>query len=642
VIDLAYGTWPSPVSAAAVAAQGVRLSGVSVDGPDIYWLEGRPAEGGRTVLVRRSPDGTTADLTPAPFNVRSRVHEYGGGAYVVAAGEVFFSNFADQRLYRLPATSAPPLAVTPEGRWFYADAVVDARRRRLVCVREDHSTAGEVENALVSIPLDGGEHAGDVLVSGHDFYSTPRLSPDGSRLAWLAWRHPQMPWDGTELWVASVSREGALLNATRVAGGENEAIYQPGWSPDGHLYYVSDRDGWWTLCGPQGQVLHDPPPDAEFGRPHWVFGTATWAFTGRGRIAAAFTQRGSWRLASVDVATGGWRPIPTHAEPHDWLATTPTHVVMVAASPTMADAVVSVDVESGAATVLRASSTLPIDSRNVSVGEPIEFPSADGEIAHGFYYAPRNREYRAPHSDRPPLVAIGHGGPTMATTGTLDLRIQYWTTRGFAVVDVNYRGSSGYGRRYRQQLDGRWGIVDVADMVNAARYLVSSGKADPHRLVIRGGSAGGYTTLAALTFHPGVFTAGASYYGISDLEVLARDTHKFEARYLDRLVGPYPEARDTYRARSPIHFVDRLSCPLIVFQGLEDRVVPPNQSEILVQALRDKGLPVAYLSFEGEQHGFRRGETIIKCLEAELYFYARIFGFTPADALEPMAIENLP
>jgi dipeptidyl aminopeptidase/acylaminoacyl peptidase len=636
-----YGTWPSPLSAAHVAAQGVRLSAVSVDGNDIYWIEGRPADGGRQALVRRSADGTIADVTPADFNVRSHVHEYGGGAYTVDEGDVYFSNFADGCIYLLRRSAPRPVPLTREGPWCYADVVVDRRRRRLICVREDHSRPGAVENALVSIAIEGGEDPGQVIASGYDFYSTPRLSPDGSRLAWLAWRHPQMPWDGTELWVASVTGDGTLAGATRVAGSDTEAIYQPGWSPEGELYFVSDRDGWWMLYGPDGPAIDDPPLEAEFGRPQWVFGTASWAFAGPRRLAAAFTQRGRWHLAAIDLSTRTWRPVPTSLEPHEWFTATPTAALMVAGTPVTPDAVVSVDLESGAADVLRSSAPSSMDPRDISVGEAIEFPTSDGDVAHGFYYPPRCHGHKGPVNDSPPLIAIGHGGPTTATSRTLDLRIQYWTTRGIGVVDVNYRGSSGYGRRYRRQLEGRWGIADVADMVNAARHLVSSGRANPHRLIVRGGSAGGYTALAALTFHPGVFTAGASYYGISDLEVLARDTHKFESRYLDRLVGPYPAARDVYRARSPLHFVERLLCPLIVFQGLDDRVVPPNQSELLVAALRDKGMPVAYLQFVGEQHGFRRADTIVRSLEAELYFYGRVFGFTPADPLEPVPIDNL-
>jgi dipeptidyl aminopeptidase/acylaminoacyl peptidase len=454
-----------------------------------------------------------------------------------------------------------------------------------------------------------------------------------------------MPWDGTELWLADVASDGSLVNARVVAGGADESIYQPGWAPDGSLYFVSDRSGWWRIYRSDYEpVLKDAPPDAEFGRPQWVFGTATWAFVGPSRLVAAYSQNGRWFLADVNTATGEWQRVETDLEPHDWMAAdsvAPSSVIVVAASATRADSIVHLDLSTGHTSVLRTSSTLELNPDDVSVPQPMQFPTADGETAHAIYYGPVNAACAAAPDARPPLIAISHGGPTTATNATLDLRIQFWTSRGFAVVDVNYRGSSGYGRPYRNKLRGNWGVADVADMEHAARHLVAAGLADQSRLVIRGGSAGGYTTLAALTFHPGVFKAGASYYGISDIEVLAHDTHKFEARYLDRLVGPYPAARETYRARSPIHFVDRLACPIILFQGLEDRVVPPNQSEMMAAAARTKGLPVAYLTFEGEQHGFRKAETIARSLEAELYFYGAVFGFTPADSLPPIQIDNL-
>jgi dipeptidyl aminopeptidase/acylaminoacyl peptidase len=662
-----YGPWRSPLTAALVAAQGLRLGSVAVDGDDVYWLEGRPTEGGRSVLVRRRPDGTIDDVVPEGYNVRSRVHEYGGGAYVVSGGTAYFSNFADQRIYRAGATPQP---ITAAGDWFYADAIVDTARQRLICVREDHTAATqEPVNTLVSISLAGEPGAGDVIASGYDFYSSPRLSPDGSHLAWICWRHPQMPWDGTELWVARVGDDGRLESPVLVAGGAAESIYQPGWSPDGTLYFVSDRDGWWRLyrcdapesgagagvspagAGPVAAiardgrhivpVLNEPPGDCEFGRPQWIFGTATWAFAGPERIVVSYTKAGRWYLATIDAVAGTLQPLALDLEPHEWLAATATHALIVGASATAPAIVASIDVTGGTFETLRASSTIDLDPGDVSLPEPIEFPTTHDRTAHAFYYAPRNKEMAASADERPPLVVISHGGPTTAASATLDLRVQFWTTRGFAVVDVNYGGSSGYGRDYRQRLNGQWGLVDVADVVAAARDLVAQGKADPKRLIIRGGSAGGYTTLAALTFSPDVFKAGASYYGISDVEVLAQDTHKFESRYLDSMIGPYPAMKEEYRARSPIHSVDRLSCPLILFQGLEDKVVPPNQSEMMAAAVRGKGWPVAYLTFAGEQHGFRKAETIVRSLEAELFFYGAVFGFVPADPIAPVAIDNL-
>ena len=649
-----YGTWLSPISAEAVATQGVRLGSVTVDGDDVYWLERRPHEGGRSVLVRRGADGRHQELTPPGFNVRTRVHEYGGGAYVVAGGAFYFSNFQDQRIYggstkqdppHAVTKQDPPYAITPAHNCFYADFAYDSKRNRLIAVRENHSQSGEPQTTIVGIPLGGGENAGEVIASGYDFYSTPRISPDGRRLAWLSWRHPQMPWDGTELWVADIDASGALSGATRVAGGPSESIYQPGWSPDGTLYFVSDRDGWWKLYRWDGSVSHtvmtNAAPDAEFGRPQWIFETATWAFAGGSRIVVSYTSRGRWHLGVVDVASGVMTSLAPGLEPREWLTATETHAIVVAGSARTSDAVMQIDLDTGEAEPLKTASPVDIDPVYISEPEAIEFPTASGLTAHAFIYPPRHPDYTGTPDDRPPLIVISHGGPTTATTARFDVAIQYWTTRGFAVADVNYGGSSGYGRPYRERLNGQWGIVDVEDAVNAARHLVAQGKADPERLIIRGGSAGGYTALAALVFHPGVFKAAASYYGISDIEVLAHDTHKFESRYLDTLIGPYPEAGELYRARSPIHFVDRLSCALILLQGLEDKVVPPNQSEMMADAVRRKGLPVAYLSFEGEQHGFRKATTIVRSLEAELYFYGAVFDFTPADAIEPVRIDNL-
>jgi dipeptidyl aminopeptidase/acylaminoacyl peptidase len=636
------------LSAAAVAAAGLRLGAVALDGDDVYWLEGRPAEGGRYALVRRTRDGAIVDAVPRDINVRSRVHEYGGVAYLVADAVVYCSNFADHRVYRI-APDGAVRPITPPGAWFYADFALDTRRSRLICVREDHTTPGdEPVNSLVSIPIDaGGESSGTVLTAGYDFYSTPRLSADGSRLAWLSWRHPNMPWDGSELWVADVAADGTLRHSRRIAGGPSESIYQPGWSPDGALYYVSDRSGFWHLYRSSNgstdiHVTNDSSvSDAEFGRPQWVFGTASWLFAGPSRLVLSFTRRGMWHLATLDLDDGAVRPLTPEIVPHDWMAANETHVVLVAGSHTQPDAVTRVDLASAAVETLRSASTLQIGEGYLSTAEPVEFPTTGGMIAHAFYYRPTNKDFAAPSGEQPPLIVISHGGPTSAARSTLDLQIQYWTSRGFAVADVNYGGSSGFGRAYRDRLNGRWGIVDVDDVINAVKFLAARGLADERRAVIRGGSAGGYTTLAALTFHPDVFKAGASYYGISDLEVLEIDTHKFESRYSHTLIGPYPAARDVYYARSPIHAVDRLSCPLILFQGLEDKVVPPNQSQMMADAVRAKGLPVAYLAFEGEQHGFRKAETIVRCLEAELYFYGAVFGFVPADRIPPVAIDNL-
>jgi dipeptidyl aminopeptidase/acylaminoacyl peptidase len=646
----AFGSWESPITAALVASHGVRLAEVTTWNDAVCWLEGRPSEGGRIVPVRWQ-GGATTDLIPAGFNARSRVHEYGGGVYALHGESVYFTSFADGRIYRCESgrLGVSPAPLTPEGPWFYADLQIDPYHRRILAVREDHTVPGqEAVTSLVAIPLDGTSTRSDVsvLVEGYDFYSTPRLDRDGTRLAWLCWRHPLMPWDGTELWVADVAPDGSLRNARRVVGGDDESIYQPGWLHDGTLLCASDRSGWWQLYRVDVTTLEvvpvlDPPPDrSEFGRPEWIFGTRTWVESSPGHLTASYTAGGHWHLGSIDLAARALRPLAEGLEPHEWLAASPTEAYLVASSTSTSAAVVRVRLDDGQVEILRSSSDTRIDPAYLSEPRAIEYATAHGRTSHAFFYPPANKDWSAPPGERPPLIAIGHGGPTTATTVGLDLRIQYWTSRGFAVVDVNYSGSSGYGRDYRRRLAGQWGIVDVEDMIAAARYLVSAGDADPRRLIVRGGSAGGYTTLAALTFHPGAFQAGASYYGICDLEVLARDTHKFEARYMDRLVGPYPETRDEYRRRSPIHAVDRLASALILFQGSEDRVVPPNQSRMMAEAVRRKGLPVAYVEFEGEQHGFRRAATIVSALEAELFFYGRVFGFTPAGA-SPLHIDNL-
>ncbi len=635
-----YGSWESPISADLISTEGRRIIEAVADGEDIYWIQMRPAESGRYVIVRRTPDGQTTDVTPAPFNARTRVHEYGGAAFSVNDGTVYFSNFEDQRLYR-QAAGSDPQPITPEAGLRYADGAVDAKRNRLICVCEDHTDAErEAVNALVGIRLNGTEER-QVLVSGNDFYSSPRLSPSGTHLAWMTWNHPNMPWDGAELWVGEIDTDESINHTEYVAGGADESIFQPEWSPDGTLYFVSDRTNWWNLYRYQaGTVEPVCEMEAELGRPQWIFGMSTYQFVSPNQIICTYTQDGVWHLASLDTVTRKLDRIETPYTSIANLQTIPGGVLFNAGSSTESASIVRLDLATKQFEVVYRSSEIEIDAGYFSTPQAIEFPTTNNLSAHAFFYPPQNRDYTPPVDDLPPLIVISHGGPTSATSTALNLEIQYWTSRGIAVLDVNYGGSSGYGRAYRQRLNGQWGVVDVDDCVNGARYLAEQGYVDANRLAIRGGSAGGYTTLSALTFRD-VFKAGASYYGISDLEAMTRDTHKFESRYLDSLIGPYPERRNLYRARSPIHFTDRLSCPLILFQGLEDKVVPPNQAEMMVEALRAKGLPVAYVPFEGEQHGFRRSENIRHSLEAELYFYAQVFNFVPADIVEPVMIENL-
>jgi dipeptidyl aminopeptidase/acylaminoacyl peptidase len=635
-----YGSWKSPITGDLVARKAITLGQIRLDGQDLYWYEMRPAEGGRYAIVRRTPDGTIRDALPEEFNARTLAHEYGGGAYMVAAGTIYFSNYADQRLYRQDPGGVPK-PITPTGAVRYADAVIDPRRNRLICIREDHTTNGrEAVNILIALDLKGsGEQK--VLASGNTFYSSPALSPDASRLAWLTWNHPNMPWDGSELWLADIAPDGGVRNARKVAGGEEESIFQPAFSPNGVLHFVSDRTGWWNLYRLRDQGVEAlAPMEAEFGKPQWVFGSTTYAFDSERRIVCSVTERGMDRLATIDTRTLELKPLDTPYSHVASLQAARGKVVFLGGSPTEPQSLLVVDLNTRQTVVVRRAIEVAVDPHYISTPQPIEFPTEGGRTAHAFFYPPHNRDFSVPVGELPPLLVLSHGGPTSQTTAVFSLSIQYWTSRGFAVVDVNYGGSTGYGRAYRLRLNGQWGVVDVDDCVHAARYLAERGLVDQQRLIIRGGSAGGYTTLCALVYRD-TFKAGADYFGLSELVTFVRDTHKFESRYLDRLVGPYPEQRALYQQRSPIDHIDRVTCPVIVFQGLEDKIVPPNQSELIVQALRKNGIPVAYLTFEGEQHGFRRAETIKRTLEAELYFYGRVFGFELAEPVEPVRIENL-
>jgi dipeptidyl aminopeptidase/acylaminoacyl peptidase len=635
-----YGSWKSPITSDMVASKTVQLGYIALDGEDIYWIEVRPNEGGRFVIVRRTPDGNISDMTPLPLNARTRVHEYGGGMYNVSDGTIHFSNFDDQQIYR-QEPGVKPYPITSKADLRYADIIIDNHRSRLICVREDHRVSNrKAENALVSINLKGSNDS-QVLVSGNDFYSSPRLSPDGSLLAWLTWNHPNMPWDGTELWISKLRADGRLENAERVVGGKDESIFQPEWSAAGVLHFISDRSGWWNLyrwLDEQAECLCKMK--ADFGCPQWVFGMSTYAFESADNIICTYTQEGVWHLASLDTTSGKIEDIQNPYTDIRSLHALPGLAVFTAGAPNKPWSIVKLNPTTHQIEVLRRSSKIQVDPEYLSIPNAIEFPTKNRLTAHAFFYPPKNREFTGPSEELPPLLVISHGGPTAAASTVLSWSIQYFTSRGFAVVDVDYGGSSGYGRAYRQRLDGRWGVVDLDDCVNVALYLVNKQKVDGDRLAIRGGSAGGYTTLCALTFRD-IFKAGASYFGVSDLEALTKDTHKFESHYLDRLVSPYPERRDLYRERSPIHFVDRMSCPTIFFQGLDDKVVPPSQAQLMVDALREKGLPVAYVPFDGEQHGFRKAINIKRSLEAELYFYSKILGFKLADLVEPVQIENL-
>jgi dipeptidyl aminopeptidase/acylaminoacyl peptidase len=646
-----YGSWKSPITSDLIVAQSTMLSDVRVDGDHVYWLEGRPQEQGRNVIVRADPDGAVADITPPGFNVRTRVHEYGGAAWLVADGMCIFSNFVDQRLYRQRAAAADPEPLTPEpspslpasasgggkgGVWRYSDGVLDRRRGRWIGVREDHSVEGEPVNAIVAIDLDGGgTSAGEVLVGGHDFFCSARLSPDGNRMLWLAWDHPNMPWNGTTLYLAEVDRGGAPGGLRVIAGGLDESVFQPEWSPDGNqIVFVSDRTGWWNLytydvATTTTRPLY--PAAAEFGMPQWNLGMSSYAFSGAVRVVCAYTTSGLGQLASLDLTTGTLQRLETEFTEFGSVRADGERVAFRAGAPHRPTSIIALNLQTGHHRVLKQATDLldrtePRIVNYLAKVEPVEFPTTGDRTAFGLFYPPHSPDYAGGADERPPLLVKCHGGPTSSASSTLNLGIQFWTSRGIAVLDVNYGGSTGFGRAYRERLRLNWGIVDVDDCVNGAKFLSEQGLVDAKRVVISGGSAGGYTTLAALTFR-NFFQGGASYYGVSDAAALARDTHKFESRYLDWLIGPFPQTEERYRERSPFCHADRVSKPVIFFQGAEDAVVPPNQTEMMVEALRRNGNAVGYFLFTGEQHGFRQADNIKRCLDAELAFYAvQVFG----------------
>ena len=609
------------------------------DGDDLYWSELRPSEAGRIVVCRRAADGAISDVTPSGFNARSRVHEYGGGHFAVAGGTVWFTNFADQRLYRQERGGAPR-ALTAPVDVRHADMAVDDRRGLLYAVREDHSTgAKEAVNSIVALDA-GGKGTSFTIAAGNDFYSSPKLSPDGSRLAWTTWNHPNMPWDGSELWAGELDRGGHVTAARKIAGGDSESVLQPEWSPSGELYFISDRSDWWNLYRARGEG-DEPvcPKAAEFGAPQWVFGMRFYAFAGPDEIVCLYSERGGTKLGRIDVAAGTMQQVELIYAGLNNVQTNGRKAAFFAASATLAERVLTIDLDTGAQEVVKVSNPAHIDPANLGLPKAIEFPTEGGLTAHAVYYPPKNQDFVGPPDEKPPLMVRCHGGPTGSAGPTYTFEYHYWTSRGFAIVDVNYGGSSGFGRAYRMRLNGNWGVVDVDDCINAARYLVAQGLADGDRVSITGGSAGGYTVLLSLTKRD-FYNAGASHFGIGDLELFIKETHKFESHYVDTLVGPYPERADLYRDRSAVYFADNLKCPVILFQGLEDKIVPPSQAEEFVAVCKKKKLPYAYVAFEGEQHGFRQEKNIRRSIEGEMYFLSRIFGFTVADKIEPVEIEN--
>lgn len=635
-----YGSWKSPITTDLITSEEITPEFVELDGEDIYWLERRPKEGGRTVIAKLTPDGITEWITPMPFNARSRVHEYGGGAYTVHKAVVYFVNFDDQRIYRQPV-GGEPRPLTPGSQRRYADLHVDTLRGLLYCVVEDHSPEGrEAENFLAAVDLETGEIAFR-LEDGNDFYASIALSPDMQKIAWLTWNHPNMPWDGCELWLADLDENGRTRNRRQIVGGLTESIFQPQWSPASELFFISDRSGWWNLYHWQdGEVRHVVAMEAEFARPQWIFGRSTYAFTSGSTAYCLYTRNGFWHLGMVDVENGDLTELDVRFTDMEHLRADRDKVVLRGGLPEEFPGIHCYLLLENRWETLQTASRVMIDPGYISRPEPVEFPTANGLTAHGLYYPPTNKDFEGAEGEKPPLIVLSHGGPTGAAFSYLYLQRQYWTSRGFGLLDVNYGGSTGYGREYRERLNGQWGVVDLKDCENGARYLIEKGIVDGERLIIRGGSAGGYTTMCAMTFTD-TFKAGGCYFGLGDLEIFVNETHKFESRYLVSLIGPYPEAKALYLARSPVRHAHQISTPVIFFQGLDDKIVPPNQSELMYKAARSKELPTAYIAYAGEGHGFRKAENIKHALDSELYFYSKVLNFEIADQVEPIEIENL-
>lgn len=624
-----HGSWKSPITSSTIVKSSIKFGDIVFDEGELYWNEMRPEEKGRSVVVHWE-NGKCHDILSAPYNARTQVHEYGGNAFTVHKGTVYFSNYSDHGFYRCDSEGNVQPIITHKNKR-YANPVYDSKRNVIYAIEEVHRSKHDVINRLVKIGSDV-----EVIAQGDDFYSMPALHSKGSHLAFLSWNHPNMPWDGTTLWVGKLKENGTLSDVKAIAGSENESIFQPMWSKEGALYYASDRSGWWNIYQEGDGCLC--PMEGEFGQPLWVFGMENYGLLDDGRIASVYTVKGIDYVGIIEPKTRSLETLDLPFTSYTSFKTQGDLLYFTAASPQDAQMLACYSIKHKKLQCIRKSKELTLDPGFISLPETIEFPTEKGQTAYGFFYPPKNKNYKG--TDSPPLIVKSHGGPSARATPALNLEVQFWTSRGFAYFDVNYGGSTGYGRKYRERLNGNWGIVDVNDCVNGALYLAKKGKVDKTRMSIKGGSAGGYTALAALTYKD-VFKAGASYYGVSDLEALAKDTHKFEAHYLDTLVGPYPNEMKRYKDLSPIHHTEKLSCPVILFQGGKDKVVTPKQSEKMFEALNQKQIPVAYILFENEQHGFRMAESIKKALESELYFYGKIFNFIPNNEIEPILIKNL-
>ena len=644
-----YGSWKSPIAAEMLIGGGRRrLSEIRCDRNDIYWLDGRSKEGGRQVIMRLSPDGEMKDLTPTEFNSRNAVHEYGGGSYAVRDRAVYFTNWSDQRIYvqrdggdPAPLTSEPSV---PRGARF-ADLTITANGKYLLCVRETHTDDGnEAVNEIVAV--DTGTGSEKVIATGRDFYCAPRECGGHDGIAWTEWDHPNMPWDGNSLMSGSFDANDAAVSTTaELVGGTGESVVQPSWGSNGLLHFATDRSGWWNVyVWRDGEMVNLLDEESDHGRPDWQFGFSSYAHLADGKIALGKGGVTSGSIVLIAPGSNSNQTIDIPFSEVSYVTASPDgkSILFVGASPTQEPAVVRLELATEMCETIYSPSEVNVEPGYLSSPQHIVFPTTENGAAHAYYYEPTNQDFAAPDGELPPLVTICHGGPTSASGTGLDLSTHYWTSRGFAVVDVNYRGSSGYGKVYRDALKGKWGIYDTDDCIAAAQHLIDQGLVDKDRVIIRGGSAGGYTTINALTFHD-FFAAGAALYGIADLMVFIGDTHKYESRYLESLVGPYPAEAQRYHDRSAINFMDQLATPMIVLQGLEDEIVPPSQAEIMVDALESKGLPYAYIGFPGEQHGFRQAANIIRAQEAELYFYGKVLGFEPADEIgdEVVEVRNL-
>ena len=635
-----YGSWESTITPEKIIEGGLRFSEIRSNGSELYFLEGRASESGRYVIVKQNSMGKIEDVIPKDFNSRNAVHEYGGGSFAVGKKNIYFTNWEDQRVYKVDGENVNPITIEPpfEKAIRYSDLTLSIDEEWLLCVRETHFEKGEAKNEVVAISTTKNTQL--VLCSGRDFYSSPRINPTNNEISWLEWDHPNMPWDGNELYVGNFESE-TISNKKIIDGSENISIVQPEWSESGELIYISDESSWWNLKkyskDKKSTILNE---ESDHGAPAWQFGFRTYFLKDEFIfLKGTSKKKNKGLIRKINISGKIIEEIEVlHTSISD-LTYFNNKALYIGASPTSNSEVVSLDLEKKEHEIIKESNPLKIDIEEISIPEEISFPTTQNAIAYGYFYKPKNKNHLGQSEEKPPLLVISHGGPTSATSNALNLSIQYWTNRGFAVVDVNYRGSTGYGKNFRDSLKGNWGVYDTDDCIAAVDFLSDKGLVDSSRVAIKGGSAGGYTTINALTFH-NRFAVGATYYGIADLSVWIDDTHKFESKYLESLIGKYPEEKEKYYKRSAINFTDQLSCPMIIFQGTEDKIVPPSQAEIMAEGLREKKIPFSLIMYEGEQHGFRQSKNIISSLESELYFYSQVLGFEPFDKLKTINIEN--